>query len=47
MKIERNQIEQFLLYTRVNIQTRAEPRGVQEQAFRNVKYPSTMQNVGM
>lgn len=46
MKIERNQIEQFLLY-RVNIQTRAEPRGVQEQAFRNVKYSSTMQNVGM
>lgn len=46
MKIERNQIEQFLLY-RVNIQTRTKPRGVQEQAFRNVKYPSTIQNVGM
>lgn len=46
MKIVRNQIEQFLLY-RVNIQTKTEPRGVQEQAFRNVKYPSTMQNVGM
>lgn len=46
MKIERNQIEQCLLY-RVNIQTRVKPRGVQEQAFKNVKYPSTMQNVGM
>lgn len=30
-----------------NKQTRAEPRGVQQQAFKNVKYPSTMQNVGM
>lgn len=46
MKVERNQIEQFLLYM-ANKQTRAEPRGVQEQAFKNVKYPSTMQNVGM
>lgn len=40
MKVERNQIELFLLYM-------AKPRGVQQQAFKNVKYPSTMQNVGM
>lgn len=45
MKVERNQMKQFLLYD--GKQTRAEPRGVQQQAFKNVKYPSTMQNVGM
>lgn len=46
MKVERIKSNRTipLIYGK---QTRAEPRGVQQQAFENVKYPSTMQNVGM